>query len=433
MLSLVTLLGIGAQIAVSFYNQSENRKTAQYIKAQQRAAKEAELKNNNKRDMDKFIRSCELQERMEFESHQHRIKSIRQGFLDSFDKMIHNDNIDKHYRLNVSPYIIQRSVIPFSEEDLHNVRQELFCILTGSNDANFNSKVLPYIDESVSSMLSQYWNEKSHHTVCYYQNMWDTGAEPFSEEDIENLHVLLPTPTIAVTPLFSRKNKKLTLIVYVWGVSTGNDDSIRKVEIDPEIYFEQLPKTYSPEEITTIVSKLTVSALCSVGQICDIFYWTSSYQPPLLPILLADNTIEVPNSVKEKYKEIYSQLYSQLALGVFPDGISDSESLQLAKDIVEINHYNHPERSVYFLESLMTLSKSSTFVTSLIRDSVVELYKVKTGNDKKGLDQINASLFQIEDISVILKLIELAKECKDESLVKELVEIIIRKITYWNK
>ena len=55
MLSLVTLLGIGAQIAVSFYNQSENRKTAQYIKAQQRAAKEAELKNNNKRDMDKFI------------------------------------------------------------------------------------------------------------------------------------------------------------------------------------------------------------------------------------------------------------------------------------------------------------------------------------------------------------------------------------------
>lgn len=422
-----------AQIGVSFYNQAKNKETALAIKAEQRKAKEEEIRNSQKRDMEKFLRSCELQERMELDAHKHKVKSIRQGFMNSFEKMIHKDNLDKHYSLNISPYIIQRSVIPGSEADIDNVRQELFCILTGSNDANFNTKVLPYIDESISSILSKFWNEASNHTICYYQNMWDINSKPFSGEDIDNLRVLIPTPTVAVTPLFSdcEKGTKLTIMVSVWGA--GNGDALRQYELDPEIIFENLPKNYTKGERDFITERVTAYSVCAIGQITDVFYWTNFYLPPLLPNLLAKDTISIPENAKRGYIDIYSQIYNNLVLGSLPEDVGNSETLQLAKDIVEINQYNHPERIILFLRNVIALTNSSKLSSTLVEDSLFSFYKAKTDLENISIDNLDASLLNKEDLPIIVQLIDIAKQIEDRKLATEITDIIKRRIMSWVK
>ena len=233
----ITLLFVGLQIGVSLYNQSRNSELTARIKEEQRKAKLDEIKNNQRRDMERFQRLCQLQEEMEVAAHVHRIEKIQQDFLNTFGKMAHKENLDSHYHLNVSPYVIQRSIIPLTVSDLKNTRQELFCILTASNDETFNKNVLPYLDEAICDVISKYWNESCNHTLCYYQNLWDSESNTFSNEDVENIRSLINTPTVSVSPWFQKKGDKPNLIlkISVWGV--GNENSL-SCEIDTGICFD---------------------------------------------------------------------------------------------------------------------------------------------------------------------------------------------------
>lgn len=419
------------QIGISLYNQYKNKTVAEKIKKEQQEAKRKEILDSQKRDREKFLRSCELQERMESEAHRHKVASIRQGFMSSFMTMIHKDNLDRHYPLNISPYIIQRSVIPETEEDIDNVRQELFCILTGSNDANFNSKVLPYIDESICGVLSKYWNETSNHTICCYQNIWNKSADTFSEEDIDNLRVLIPTPTVAVTPMLAKQESgyKLTWLIHFWG--TGNDEDLQYWEIDSDVCFENLPKKYTKVEINHIVNSITSYAVCAIGEIADVFYWTNFYQPPLLPSLLAKGVLDVSEISKRQYAERYAQLYTSFALGDFTGASGDSGSLQLAKDIAAINQYNHPERGMAFLNNIFNLRDFMPSSGELIVDSVLVFYRSKTDMEVSTLAEINAALIKNEDVIYLSQFIEQSKRCKAEDVTRQLLKILNDKIISW--
>jgi myo-inositol-1-phosphate synthase len=108
----VTLGFVAFQVGVSLINQWQNSELTAKIKEEQRKAKLDEIRNHQRRDMERFQRLCQLQEDMEAETHIQKIEKIKQDFLNSFEKMAHKDNLDNHYHLNVSPYIIQRSIIP---------------------------------------------------------------------------------------------------------------------------------------------------------------------------------------------------------------------------------------------------------------------------------------------------------------------------------
>lgn len=429
---ITTFIVIGLQVGVSLYNQYKNRELAQLIKKQQRESRIAEIENSHRRDMEKFKASCELQEKMELDAHIHKLQNIRNGFLDSFDKMIHKENLESSYRLNISPYIIHRSIIPLKVEDIENVRQELFCVLTGSNDSNFNRDVLPYLDDAICDLLSKYWNGSSNHTVCYYQNMWDCSESPFSIEDIDNIKTLIPSPTITLTPLFRKDNMgySLSLYVNIWGMGVHKPIVF---SMATDIKFETLPSKYSIEEIGNIVEGVIPSAICLIGELTDIFYWTNFYQAPLLPYLLGKGQIKVPAKLLEDCMTMYSEFYNHLVLGIDSKVVKTDEDFITAKDFIAINLYNHPERIIAFLDSFLKLSKSSTISSSLVKETMISFYKVKTDSIECELNQINASRFQKEDTGIILKLIELAEDCNDVNLAQEITEIIKRKISSWDK
>lgn len=423
----VTPLFVGLQIGVSLYNQSQNSELTARIKEEQRKAKLDEIKNNQCRDMERFQRLCQLQEEMEVAAHVHRIEKIQQDFLNIFGKMAHKENLDSHYHLNVSPYVIQRSIIPLTVSDLKNTRQELFCILTASNDETFNKNVLPYLDETICDMISKYWNESSNHTLCYYQNLWDSESNPFSNEDIENIKSLINTPTVSISPWFHKKGSKQHLILKInaWGV--GNEDSLA-CEIDTGVCFESLPNKFSTQELSELVERILPYAVCSVGQIADVYYWVTSYLPPLLPYLIGNSFIKVSKELTDEYALAYSQFYKHLVIGTSKEDESMDSTLA---EVTEINQYNFPERSLSCLRSIIALTAKSSLTSEMITASVLSFYHAKTDGIVATVNELDASLLQSQDVSYVLTLINYAKSTDNYSLSKDLTEVVKKYVSSW--
>lgn len=420
-------LGITFQVVVSLFNQWKNYEQTAKIKEEQRKAKLEEVKNNQRRDMERFKRSCQLQEELEEKLHLSKIEKYKQDFLNSLIKMAHKENLDNHYHLNVSPYVIQRSLIPLTTEDLSNTRQELFCILTGSNNEIFNRQVLPYIDEEICDKISKFWNESSNHTICYYQNLWDLEANLFSSEDVENIKSLINTPTVSVSPLFHKDNDgfHLALKVGAWGM--GNDESF-SCELTTAVRFEELPLKYSHKEVTEIVNQITPEAICAIGQLADVFYWVNYHLSPLLPTLISKEKIAVPRVLANRYATVYSDFYKSIVIG--NDDRTRSRNALLA-DIADINLYNYPERSLACLKSILALTGKSEATSELIEGSVVSFYRARTDENPGSLGQMDASLLQSQDITYIQTLLEYAKAMNNKPLIKELSEIIKRYVSSW--
>lgn len=423
----VTPLFVGLQIGVSLYNQSQNSELTARIKEEQRKAKLDEIKNIQRRDMERFQRLCQLQEEMEVAAHVHRIEKIQQDFLNTFGKMAHKENLDSHYHLNVSPYVIQRSIIPLTVSDLKNTRQELFCILTASNDETFNKNVLPYLDEAICDVISKYWNESSNHTLCYYQNLWDSESNPFSNEDIENIKSLINTPTVSISPWFHKKGSKQHLILKInaWGV--GNEDSLT-CEIDTGVCFENLPNKFSTQELSELVERILPYAVCSVGQIADVYYWVTSYLPPLLPYLIGNGFIKVSKELTDEYALAYSQFYKHLVIGTSKEDESMDSTLA---EVTEINQYNFPERSLSCLRSIIALTAKSSLTSEMITASVLSFYHAKTDGIVATVNELDASLLQSQDVSYVLTLINYAKSTDNYSLSKDLTEVVKKYVSSW--
>ena len=447
----LTIVALGVKFVESVYTGWINREQAAKLKEAQRAAKREEILNNQQRDIDKFKRSCQFQQDMELENHVEKIQTIADNFLKSIELMFQKENLDSHYMLNVSPYVLQRSLIPLSvkdiflpdvqfeqlygkdlsKESLYNVREKLLCILSGSNNSAFNRDVLPYLDDAISEILSSHWNERSNHTIVYYEDMWNCEKGTYSHEKLENLRSSIPNATLVITPFFkpNKDGQTLVLRVNMW---VGKNSGISEAEIPTYLHFDTIPSSYSLKDINAIVSRFTLEAICAIGQMTDLFYWVTEHKAPRLPYLLGKGLLAVPDSIKNRVVSDYAQWYRSFAIDVCSSSLQNNPEHQLISDLIEINQYNHPERSVAFLESLMILSKSSSTSPKLVRESVLSIYRAKTDKDEQQLNQINASLIKKEDVYLILKLIELAKDCRDENLANEIIEIIKRRIITWN-
>ena len=140
LITLGTAVTMLVQVGVSYYNQKKNRENAEKIRQIQQEAKQASQENSLRRDYERFLRSCQFQIEMENESRKERLAGLHQEFLDSFKKMAHNATLASHYPLRISPYIIQKSVVPSVAEQLEDTREEILCILTNSNEQAFNGR-----------------------------------------------------------------------------------------------------------------------------------------------------------------------------------------------------------------------------------------------------------------------------------------------------
>lgn len=428
-MAIGTILTVGVQIGVSLINQHYNKKNLEEIKKIQQEAKSAAQKRSLERDYQKFQRSCEYQYQMEEEAHTERLKAIEQEILTSFDKMAHNANLSSHYPLNISPYIISRSVIPISGLQLNHSRQEVFCLLTNSNDKVFNKEVVPYIDSMLCNLIASYWNKNSLHTMCYFSNTWNESLS-FCDEDIENLKSTIATPTIAVTPYFEKnEDGQYTIVIKlnIWGI--GSEVSC---QLTTGIRIPSIPVKYSTVQVDELVRKLIPPMICATAQAIDVYYWESYHLPPLLPSLIFNNTIILDGSTRGSFKDAYFALYNTLVLGKTSDAISTLPGKALVADASLISQCNLPENNIKFLNDLTLLLDSSDEAESIIRNSFVHLYESRTSEQFDTISTVRVELLQKYDVDLIRSMIAIANKKGALSISKDLISVVRKKIQYWS-
>lgn len=411
----VTML---VQVAASHYNQKWNRENTENLRQIQQEAKRASLNNSLRRDYESFLRSCQFQIEMENDSRKERLAGLNQEFLNSFKKMAHNVTLASHYPLRISPYIIQRSVVPSATERLEDTREDILCILTNSNEQAFNNEVLPYIDEMLCYNISKYWNKGSMHNVCYYQGIWDSKKN-FYDEDIDNIKAVICSPTLTISPYFIKEI--LNIKINLWGMGYS-DYAI----IDTGINIKSLLSN----EIDETVTMLKPTLLCTVGLMADVFYWITNYQVPLLPILISNGTIQLSSELKNEMIVSYDTLYRSLALGMVVDEHTSvsADQRQALVNNSELNMFNFPCRDLGFLKSCIALIGASDKSNMLIEQTMLAIYKANAGEAQKSLQRINIKFLNYDNMNLIADLIDLANKSGNVRACKELTTIIIQKI-----
>lgn len=424
MLATGTLITMGVQIGVSLINQHYNKRNLEKIKKMQQDAKTAAQNRALERDYQKFQRSCEFQYKIEEESHTERLKTIEQELLNSFDKMVHDANLSSHYPLNISPYIISRSVIPISGIQLSHSRQEVFCILTNSNDKLFNKEVIPYIDNILCNMIASYWNKNSLHTMCYFSNTWNERLS-FCDEDIDNLKSTIATPTITVTPYFERnENGEYAIVIKLnmWGI--GSEVSC---QLPTEIRFTSKLVKYTTEQIDDIVTKLIPSMICVAAPAIDVYYWEAYHIPPLFPILLSRRTISLSNEMRNEIIALYDVLYRSLALGQVTTDFAN-DNMQALELTTAMNMFNFPNRNIGFLKSCINLMGTSETSDKLIERTMMILYDANTGQKCTSIQNIDVCLLNYDNMKIVSELIDIANCNGNLTIAKLLTGLIVRKI-----
>lgn len=422
------LITMGIQTIVTLVNQRLNSKNAAEIKKMQQQEKQEIQQHSIERDYKRFQRSCKLQLQMEKDAHKERLKVINQELLNTFDKMAHQVNLNWHYPLNISPYVIAHSVIPTNGTQLENTRQEIFCLLTNSNDSIFNKEVIPYVDMALGNLISSYWNQDSMHTMCYFTNTWNEN-KAFCDEDIDNLKSTIVTPTLTLTPYFEKNDNGYAIVIKVniWGIGTE-----LCCQIKTDITFGEIPTKYSTAEIDKIVSNLVPSILCIAALNVDAYYWSSYHQPPILPKLIHNGVINLEKGEKDTYINAYIQLYETVVLGQTNSLAKNDSYTTNIKDIAMINLCNFPEPNIDFLRDVVSITNDSKKCEQLIEETFVNLYESHTGLNFVTFTNVDVNMLQKEDFVIISSLLNLTQNNSNNNLYKNLLFLTRKKIESWN-
>lgn len=417
---------IAIQVGAAYLNYTTNKKAVADIKSMQRENREADLKHGFRRNYEKFRASCNFQYQMEVTGHRQRMNDINDDFINAFELTAHAYAMS-NYPLMISPYFISKSVIAKCGTDLDNFRQELLCILTNSNDKYFNSLVYPEIDMRLNESISEYWNHKSLHTVCYYPEIWNT-AHLYSDEKILNLQASIKTPTITITPYFEKDNGRTNIVIKVnfWNRADENNNGSRLTfSVPTGIEIAKPIDQYTDEERNELISELFNFIICILGVQADLHYWATSYQAPLLPSLISNDKIECGDLIKNCCISSYVDSFKKLVLGQVDSNNSEMDTI---RDLASITLYNFPERSVNFLKSLSLLTDDESITSTLLSETLLSIFRSRTDIAVSSTSEIDTKYLAIDDTDIILELIKIAQSCRRYEIVSDFTDVIRKRI-----
>ena len=417
---------IAIQVGAAYLNYTTNKKTAAELKRMQRENRKADLEHGYKRNYERFRASCDFQYQMEAAGHLQRMNDINDDFINAFELTAHAYAMN-NYPLMISPYFISKSVIAKCGTELDNFREELLCIFTNSNDVNFNALVYPEIDMRLNESISEYWNHKSLHTVCYYPEIWNT-AHLYSDEKILNLQANIKTPTITITPYFEKDNDRTNIVIKVnfWNRADENNNGSRLTfSVPTGIEIAKSINQYTDDERNELASELFNFIICILGVQADLHYWATSYQAPLLPSLISKDKIECGDLIKNCCINSYVDGYKKLVLGQVDSNNSEMDTI---RDLASITLYNFPERSVNFLKSLSLLTDDKSITSTLLSETLLSIFRSRTDIAVSSTSEIDTKYLAIDDTDIILELIKIAQSCRRYEIVSEFTDVIRKRI-----
>ena len=417
------VITLALQIISATVNSVENQKKNQKITELRRKDKEERQKNSQRREYERFQRASALQMKLEDEAHIERLNDIETDFKNRFILNAHEQALHAS-PLRISPYVIRNTVMPLFD-DIR--KEEVFCILTNSNDADFNNIIIPLLDQLLCDAISNLWNKSSLHTICYYTNVWKSNRV-YADEEINNMMALFRTPTITITPYIINKedkNNEVSIRINIW----SKDYNINYT-LDTAVEFDRPVNQLTKEGRNEIVSSIFSKVLCAMGCQIDLYYWVTYNQPPLLPRLISNGTIQCDADTRNNYKEVYVELYTKGVLGQTKDLTHvKPEDVKLIKDNASNNLYFAPDNGISFLQSISTITSDSSEIRSLLSDTLLSIYKARYDRESvNSVGDIDSNKLTDVDIDIILELTKLAQKCYCEEAVKDFTDILRRVI-----
>lgn len=248
---------------------------------------------------------------MEREAHEQRRQDIEKEYDNVFDALLDQFQLDK-WPLNIVPFIMKGESFG-SHVRGHDVAT-VHCLLTPSNNLEFNRYVYSKLDQQIETSMNLYWNSNTDHNVVYYGSSWKQkkpSGIPYCEyKDVQRLYAdLRNVPFICITPYFKETTGEFYFKVWVWGMgatSTNHRDiyppmSLLKEELNSSSDFS----TISNSTLTEISSYL----ISMVGYLTDMYYWKMYQLTPVFPLLSSSNSSspKLIGAIQEEYLDVTLQ------------------------------------------------------------------------------------------------------------------------------
>lgn len=327
---------------------------------------------------------------MEAEAHAQRRKDIENEYDNVFNSLIDQFQLDK-WPLSVVPFIMKGEsfgshVRGFDIATVH-------CILTPSNDMNFNRFVYSSLDLRIEHMMNINWNSNTTHQVVYYGGSWKPKAPNGvsilnNYSDVEKLHTELKSvPVICITPYFLDGN--LGFRVWAWGM--GSDTKRQDIKPFAKDFSLSLnassfikPKDENSEQefcssINTFVNEAANYLTAMIGFLTDMYYWKMYSMPPIFPTICSsyEKTNAKLLNIGENYisdidaylKDESKSYASRLNYVRSQDNILSSEKKrQLLVGLIKEYIDNHPTYVSQDIEFLETIIKMNNIDKDLVKD-----------------------------------------------------------------
>lgn len=292
-LGLGYLVAMTASMGLQQLKSWQDNKQLKELTNKQLQMKEA-LQNREFERLRRLQREVhEITMEMEKEAHLQRREDIEKEYDNAFESLANQAELDK-WPLNVVPFIMKGEsfgshIRGFDVATVH-------CILTPSNDMNFNRWIYSKLDMRIEELINSYWNSNTTHPIVYYGGSWKlkfpNGAPKFDYNDVTRLHTALYSiPVIAITPYFTSYDK-FVLRVWCWGMGTEDGSNQQTItpptdlftyEVNTRIEYRSKDansEAGKKELIGTIISELSSYFVSMIGYLNDMYYWKMYQIPP---------------------------------------------------------------------------------------------------------------------------------------------------------
>lgn len=394
-MALAFLATIAAQMGSAWFNSSRNKSHSKKMAELQRVYEEKATIEGIENARTEFAELCAFQREIEEQTHKDRLELIKTNHEQALYQFAYERSLNK-WPLLVPPYVIANAPLTIGANKEQCI--PLNCILTTSDNLNFNRHVFPRIEEQIAVFCCKYWNASSKKSIRFFQEAWKDTTK-----DVGPLHKdiyahLKSVPTLLISPIL--KHETILFRFYWWGLSLDPTDAHVDEfnELNPELSISIPSDTKFDGEISNIIVKECVPKLQAfISFFADMYYWNFYKLAPNLPHLLSRNQISLPLSDISLYKNEYTRQLSD-----FCDGTA---SISLS-----------PLKKSKYLYSLVGFTNSTDY------DTFIQRYITKRKEleclDCRELEVLEA-ISTAEELSASLRnlLVDTINEIKDNEVI----------------
>ncbi len=312
-ITIITCVTIATQIGASAFNHMRNKKMQKRIQLMMQDLEKKSQKENVAFSRNEMIRLFIASQELEEEMLKSRLYFASKNIDTELELSAYASSLE-NWPLQVPPYVMKDSSFLLNNMfQTNQARMAMHCIIAPSMDTKFDRKVLPNIEDRVASFVKKRLSNGTNHPVIFYQNAWKNDMVDASAL-VKDLYTHTSgLPVLIISPRFNNEGK-LYLLFSFWGLGCNEDGqsseffNSRFIPNGISRSFEAM-HAYTQKEVDDITDEITPAIESFIVFIADNFFWTYDKVAPIMPTLIANGNISIPEEMIQEYEDGYKNAY----------------------------------------------------------------------------------------------------------------------------